>query len=118
MWGCSVNLPVGSELKWALPYPDIKQIVQPKEENNIPASTYFEWVAHPRGFNSEDDSIRSDTISVLLELGADSKLQGRLFFDSGLYTGLGASLLISGLYELLKVLTRRRELHQVDEIPI
>jgi len=120
-WGCSMFVPLGTELKWALPYPDSQQVWLPFTDDGTPISesfTSFFWDARGRGFDQGSNDVRSDAISVILELIIDNKLQGRLFFDSGLYMGLGVSLLISGLYELLKVLTRMRSSHQVGEATI
>ena len=110
-WGCSMFVPSGTELKWAIPYPDSLEVWMPTKEDGTPSESFnsYRWDAHVRGFDPNDVDVRSDIISVLLDLGVDSRLQGRLFFDSGLYMGIGVSLLVGGLHELLKILARMRE---------
>jgi hypothetical protein len=109
-WGCSMFAPTGTELKWAIPYPDNREIWLPTNVDGASSEgfTSFSWVARERGFDPSDTDIRSDIISVLFDVSADSRLQGRLLFDSGLYMGIGIGLVISGLPELLRVYTRKR----------
>jgi len=45
----------------------------------------------------------SELITVNFELRSESELRNRLFFDSGLYMGLGVSLVFGGIHEALKV---------------
>jgi len=116
-WGCSMYSPPGTELKWALPYPDSQESWLPFNEDGTPTSesyTSYAWEARDLGFSTGSGDERADIISVLLELSAESRLQSRLFFDSGLYMGIGVGLIFSGLFELLRVVTRMRGVHGSD----
>jgi hypothetical protein len=116
-WGCSMFAPEGTELKWAIPYPENREIWLPTNVDDISSEgfTSFSWVARDRGFDPSDTDVRSDIISVLFDVSAESRIQGRLLFDSGLYMGIGIGLVISGLPELLRVYSRKRAVHGVEE---
>jgi hypothetical protein len=106
--------PSGTELKWALPYPDSQESWLPFNEDGTPASksyTSYAWGARYTMFSTGSWDERSDIISILLELSAESRLQSRLFFDSGLYMGIGVGPSFSGLFEMVRVLTRMRLVH-------
>lgn len=110
-WVCMMYAPQGTELKWAIPYPDSQEGWLPFKEDGTPTSESYVsyiWNARDLGFNADSGDVRSNIIRVLLESGSESRLQGRMFFDSGLFMGIGIGLVISGLHELLKALTKMK----------
>jgi len=50
----------------------------------------------------------SELITVNFELRSESELRNRLFFDSGLYMGLGVSLVFGGIHEALRIATESK----------
>lgn len=55
------------------------------------------------------DETASAAFSVSFELPEKREVKERLIFDSGLYLGLGVSLILSGIYEALKIRAGRKE---------
>jgi len=51
----------------------------------------------------------ADTIVVNFELGSVAEQRNRFLFEAGIYTGLGASLILSGLHEALKYVEEIRK---------
>jgi hypothetical protein len=98
-----IGIPYDSELKGSFPVPDTQEITTGKPQGNL--VWHYNVTATPWGMPS------SNQFKVDFEVPSDAELRNRLFFDSGLYMGLGISLIFSGVYEGLKSaeeLMRRR----------
>ena len=89
-----IEIPYDSELKGSFPAPDTQEITTGKPQGNL--VWYYNITATPWGMPS------SNQFKVEFEVPSDAELRNRLFFDSGLYMGLGTSLIFSGIYEGLK----------------
>ena len=98
-----IEIPYDSELKEGFPAPDTQEITTGKPHGNL--VWYYNITANQLSMPS------SNQFRVEFEVPSDAELRNRLFFDSGLYMGLGISLIFSGIYEGLKSAedsTRRR----------
>lgn len=100
-----IAIPDDCEFKGSFPTPDAQDIYTGKPQGNL--VWYFNNTA-PRWQAPFSNQFRVD-----FEVPSDTELRNRLFFDSGLYMGLGISLVFSGVYEGLKsaedLMRRRRE---------
>ncbi len=91
-----VNLPENCELKRIHPFPDGEQI--------MPGGTRrFYWTGRSEFRTLEFPHPVSECITVTTELRSETELRNRLLFDSGLYMGLGVSLVFGGVHEALKI---------------
>ena len=98
-----IGIPNDCEFKGSFPAPDVQEITTGKPQGNL--VWYYNNTATQWPMPS------SNQFRVDFEVPSDAELRNRLFFDSGLYMGLGISLVFSGVYEGLKSaeeLTRRR----------
>ena len=98
-----IGIPNDCEFKGSFPAPDTQEVTTGKPQGNL--VWYFNNTATRWPMPS------SNQFRVDFEVPSDAELRNRLFFDSGLYMGLGISLVFSGVYEGLKSaeeLTRRR----------
>jgi len=95
MWGSKVNLhlslPEGFEVRRTSPLPTT-EFVWPEREGR-----WFTWdlTLNPGPFEMQ-------SVTVSFDVREKMELRNRLFFNSGLYMGLGIGLIISGLHEALK----------------
>jgi len=100
-----IGIPYDSEFEGSFPAPDTQEITTGKPQGNL--VWYFNNTATRWPMPS------SNQFRVNFEAPSDAELRHRLFFDSGLYMGLGISLVFSGVYEGLKsveeLMRRRRE---------
>lgn len=100
-----VGIPYDCEFKGSFPVPDTQEITTGKPQGNL--VWYFNNTATRWSMPS------SNQFRVNFEVPSDAELRNRLFFDSGLYMGLGISLIFSGVYEGLKsaedLMRRRRD---------
>ena len=100
-----VGIPYDCEFKGSFPVPDTQEITTGKPQGNL--VWYFNNTATRWSMPS------SNQFRVNFEVPSDAELRNRLFFDSGLYMGLGISLVFSGVYEGLKsaedLMRRRRD---------
>lgn len=100
-----VGIPYDCEFKGSFPAPDTQEITTGKPQGNL--VWYFNNTATKWSMPS------SNQFRVDFEVPSDTELRNRLFFDSGLYMGLGISLIFTGVYEGLKsaedMMRRRRE---------
>ena len=97
-----VGIPYDCEFEGSFPDPDSQEVTTGKPEGNLV------WYLNNTG--TEWGMPSSNQFRVEFEVPSDAELRNRLFFDSGLYLGLGISLVFSGVYEGLKSveeLTRR-----------
>ncbi len=100
-----VAIPDECEFKNSFPAPDTQEIMTGKSQGQL--VWYFNNTA------ARWQAPSSNQFRVDFEVPSDAELRNRLFFDSGLYMGLGISLVFSGVYEGLKsveeLMRRRRE---------
>ena len=101
----AVGIPYDCEFEGSFPAPDTQEITTGKPQGNL--VWYFNNTATRWPMPS------SNQFRVNFEVPSDAELRNRLFFDSGLYMGLGISLIFSGVYEGLKsaedLMRRRRD---------
>jgi len=105
----AIGIPNDCEFKGSFPAPDIQEITTGKPQGNL--VWYYNNTATQWSMPS------SNQFRVDFEVPSDAELRNRLFFDSGLYMGLGISLVFSGVYEGLKSaedLMRRRRASSTD----
>lgn len=89
-----IGIPNDCEFKGSFPAPDVQEITTGKPQGNL--VWYYNNTATRWPMPS------SNQFRVDFEVPSDAELRNRLFFDSGLYMGLGISLIFSGVYEGLK----------------
>jgi hypothetical protein len=89
-----IGIPNDCEFKGSFPAPDTQEIATGKPQGNL--IWYYNNTATRWPMPS------SNQFRVDFEVPSDAELRNRLFFDSGLYMGLGISLVFSGVYEGLK----------------
>jgi len=100
----SMRLPEDSEFREALPPPDEEVIHSSPESGGFRPARFLTWRPPVELFRRREAPFPiSETIRVRFELREESDLRGRLFFDSGLYMGLGVSLIFGGIHEALKI---------------
>jgi len=93
-----MRLPEDCELRRVYPLPDGEEAMPGGGGGRLV------WKAHrPEFRTSGAPHPISELITVNFELRSESELRNRLFFDSGLYMGLGVSLVFGGIHEALKV---------------
>jgi len=87
-----LSLPEGFEVRRTFPLPTT-EFVWPEREGR-----WFTWelTVNPYG------PLEMQSVIVSFDAREKIELRNRLFFDSGLYMGLGIGLIISGLHEALK----------------
>jgi len=91
-----IQLPEDCELKRVYPLPNGEQVMPG-------GGVRLFWDSSRPEFEKLDfPHPLSELITVNIEIHSESELRNRLFFDSGLYMGLGISLVFSGIYEALK----------------
>ena len=105
-----IGVPNECEFEGSFPVPDVQEITVGKPQGNLV------WYFNNTGTRWSMPS--SNQFKVAFELPSDAELRNRLLFDSGLYMGIGVSLVFSGLYEGLKsveILLRRRKARTLKE---
>lgn len=91
-----LSLPEGSEFRGSITPPNTELV----EAGLAMRKLLWSFENRPiMGFRAT-----SSNLVVNLELQSEAELRDRLLFDSGLYMGLGVSLIFSGIYEALKTL--------------
>jgi len=109
--GCDLNLviglylPEGCDLKRVQPLPDGEQLMPGEGGRRI---VWFDPSKSALGFETGFPHPVSECITVTIEVRSKLELKNRLLFDSGLYMGLGVSLLFGGILEALKVAVELR----------
>jgi len=96
----NLRLPLDSEIIESIP-PPCREWYAGEANRNL------EWSLEEIGFGKED--LVSELIRVRLELRQEVELRGRLLFDSGLYIGVGVSLVFAGIHETLKIATESKK---------
>jgi hypothetical protein len=103
-----IGIPYDSEFKGSFPAPDTQEVITGKPQGNL---VWYHNNTATRWAMPSSNQFRVD-----FEVPSDAELRNRLFFDSGLYMGLGISLVFSGVYEGLKsaeeLVRRRREIRE------
>jgi len=98
-----LSLPEGSEFRGSITPPNTELV----EAGLAMRKLLWSFENRPiMGFRATSSNLVAN-----LELQSEAELRDRLLFDSGLYMGLGVSLIFSGIYEALKAL---RELKKVE----
>jgi len=85
----------------------LESVPLPSEEVLFPEARAIGWENFLVGINPIDRP-NSRLIRVSIQDTEVSDIHDRLLFDSGLYLGIGLSLIFSGLYEALKVVMELR----------
>ena len=101
----AITVPPGCEVRRTQPSPSGEHVFVPIEEKFplSPPSTRLVWYNLSEFGSMEYVHPASESLIVSFEYLAESELRNRLFFDSGLYMGLGVGLIFSGIHELFKV---------------
>lgn len=89
--------PPESEIRETFPFPTEETM------KGFATTRYILWSLGELGLSTEESGPSSKLVRIRLELPEESELRGRLMFDSGLYMGLGVSLIFSGVHEALKL---------------
>jgi len=96
-----LTVPQGCEIKRMQPSPSGEHVLGD-------SCTRLVWYNLTEFGSFEFPHPASESLIVSMENLVESELRNRLFFDSGLYMGLGVGLIFSGIHEVLKVASEVR----------
>ncbi|MEM2088233.1 MAG: hypothetical protein QXF52_06095 [Thermoproteota archaeon] len=105
-----ISLPENCELRRVYPLPDVEEVTSAR----APMIREFCWESIPwerprTEFRTEEHpDPASDLVTVEFEFCSEIELRNLLFFDSGLYMGLGISLVFGGIHEALKIVAESK----------
>jgi len=102
-----IRLPEDSEIRETIPPPDEEVLhshLNPEEPRSFMPIRILIWSLPAEKLKKGEAPIPiSEIVRVRFELSEEADLRGQLFFDSGLYMGLGISLVFGGIHEAFKI---------------